>query len=588
MERDRAKLLQQTFAELNSAFAGQARRAHGSQPALAVNRVKVTFRDEPGEGSGVARSFYTSIAEALLANEKLPPLEPTTSSGASAGTTNGTGGAGAGTGAGASGAAGGAGNASGSGVRYSSGASRARTKDSARRTPARPSPRQPTAREPRRALSIEARPYSPQAAPGTEGAGYSGDRAGGHNEHLTLHQAQLGERLYPKVHSLHPTFAGKITGMLLELTPAQLLVLLASEDALRQKVREAMELIVMHPSEAILEDGSDLDVFSLSERGAVGGAGAGPSSAAAGTAQPADDSAPLFYSPGKRGYYSPRQGRATPERINAFRNVGRIIGLCLLQNELCPMFLNRHVLKYVLGRPVRFHDLAFFDPVVYESLRQLVVDAETGDSQSLFAALDLNFSLEMCEEEGGGCVELVPGGRDIEVTALNVYDYVRKYAQHRMVLSQEKALEAMRMGLLDVLPESVLEGLTAEDLRLLLNGVGDINVAALISYTSFNDESGEPPDRLARFKRWLWAIVDKMTHLERQDLVYFWTGSPALPASEEGFQPMPSVTIRPADDAHLPTANTCISRLYIPLYSSRHVLKHKLLLAIKTKNFGFV
>lgn len=70
--------------------------------------------------------------------------------------------------------------------------------------------------------------------------------------------------------------------------------------------------------------------------------------------------------------------------------------------------------------------------------------------------------------------------------------------------------------------------------------------------------------------------------------VYFWTGSPALPASEDGFQPMPSVTIRPADDAHLPTANTCISRLYIPLYSSRAVLRQKLLLAIKTKNFGFV
>jgi len=90
-----------------------------------------------------------------------------------------------------------------------------------------------------------------------------------------------------------------------------------------------------------------------------------------------------------------------------------------------------------------------------------------------------------------------------------------------------------------------------------------------------------------------------------QDLVYFWTGSPALPASEEGFQPMPSVTIRyflpiklvtmelnylsrPADDSHLPSANTCISRLYIPLYSSKQILKAKLLMAIKTKNFGFV
>lgn len=70
--------------------------------------------------------------------------------------------------------------------------------------------------------------------------------------------------------------------------------------------------------------------------------------------------------------------------------------------------------------------------------------------------------------------------------------------------------------------------------------------------------------------------------------VYFWTSSPALPASEEGFQPMPSITIRPADDEHLPTANTCISRLYIPLYSNKATLRAKLALAIKTKSFGFV
>lgn len=36
-----------------------------------------------------------------------------------------------------------------------------------------------------------------------------------------------------------------------------------------------------------------------------------------------EDNAPLFYSPGKRGFYSPRQGHASFDRINAFRNVGR-------------------------------------------------------------------------------------------------------------------------------------------------------------------------------------------------------------------------------------------------------------------------
>ena len=65
-----------------------------------------------------------------------------------------------------------------------------------------------------------------------------------------------------------------------------------------------------------------------------------------------------------------------PERLNAFRNVGRLMGLCLLQNELCPLFLNRHVIKFMLGRKCRFHDLAFFDPVIFESLRQLVIDSE--------------------------------------------------------------------------------------------------------------------------------------------------------------------------------------------------------------------
>lgn len=68
--------------------------------------------------------------------------------------------------------------------------------------------------------------------------------------------------MYPKVQLLRPTFASKITGMLLELTPAQLLMLLASEDALRQKVEEAMELILSHgqelASEALLGKHVDL------------------------------------------------------------------------------------------------------------------------------------------------------------------------------------------------------------------------------------------------------------------------------------------------------------------------------------------
>ncbi|XP_057195669.1 E3 ubiquitin-protein ligase UBR5 [Triplophysa rosa] len=438
-------------------------------------------------------------------------------------------------------------------------------------------------RDSRRQLSIDTRPFRPASE------GNPSDEP----EPLPAHRQALGERLYPRVHAMQPAFASKITGMLLELSPAQLLLLLASEDSLRARVEEAMELLITHGRENGADSILDLGLLDAPEKAQQENRKRHGSTRSVVDMElddpdDGDDNAPLFYQPGKRGFYSPRPGKNTEARLNCFRNIGRILGLCLLQNELCPITLNRHVIKVLLGRKVNWHDFAFFDPVMYESLRQLIRHSQTEEAEAVFAAMDLAFAIDLCKEEGSGQVELLTGGVNMPVTPLNVYEYVRRYAEHRMLVVAEQPLHAMRKGLLDVLPKNALEDLTAEDFRLLVNGCGEVNVQMLISFTSFNDESGENAEKLLQFKRWFWSIVEKMNMTERQDLVYFWTSSPSLPASEEGFQPMPSITIRPPDDQHLPTANTCISRLYVPLYSSKQILKQKLLLAIKTKNFGFV
>ncbi|XP_034475601.1 E3 ubiquitin-protein ligase hyd [Drosophila innubila] len=536
LERNRESLIIQTFKELNAQFGTQNRRA---QPPITFNRVKVTFKDEPGEGSGVARSFYTSISEALLASAKLPNLDSVQVGGTQ----------------------------SKYGVPFSS-ILRSRTVSGSSRDPPTLQRRGTgskilwrTARE-RKSLNVDARPYTP--------AINADNTADSSNDHLSVHLQQLGERLYPKIHSINSTHAPKVTGMLLEIPTPQLLSVLSSDETLRQKVNEAVEIITFKQK-------AEVNVQSQQKK-----------SPAALVEPIEDDNEPLFYSPGKRGFYTPRQGLATFERINAFRNIGRLIGLCLLQNELLPLFLQRHVLKYMLGRKIKFHDLAFFDPALYESFRQIIQNAPTKEGEENINRMELSFVIDLMKEEGCGNRELIPGGRDVPVTSSNIFEYIRRYTEYRLIKSQEKALEALKDGIFDVLPDNCMNSLTAEDLRLLLNGVGDINVSTLISYTNFNDESSEGPDKLLKFKRWFWSIVEKMNTLERQDLVYFWTGSPALPASEEGFQPLPSVTIRPADDSHLPTANTCISRLYIPLYSSKSILRGKMLMAIKSKNFGFV
>lgn len=43
--------------------------------------------------------------------------------------------------------------------------------------------------------------------------------------------------------------------------------------------------------------------------------------------------------------------------------------------------------------------------------------------------------------QGSEQVELITGGTDIEVTAQNVHDYVRRYAEYRMVKVAEKSLK---------------------------------------------------------------------------------------------------------------------------------------------------
>merc|ERR1719461_841507 len=58
-----------------------------------------------------------------------------------------------------------------------------------------------------------------------------------------VQKQMLGEKLFPAISKFQPELAGKITGMMLEMDNSELLILLESEQQLRNKVDEALKVL---------------------------------------------------------------------------------------------------------------------------------------------------------------------------------------------------------------------------------------------------------------------------------------------------------------------------------------------------------
>uniref|UniRef100_A0A3P9J7S9 Polyadenylate-binding protein n=1 Tax=Oryzias latipes TaxID=8090 RepID=A0A3P9J7S9_ORYLA len=70
---------------------------------------------------------------------------------------------------------------------------------------------------------------------------------------LQEQKQMLGERLFPLIQNMHPSLAGKITGMLLEIDNSELLHMLESPESLRSKVDEAVAVLQAHQAKEVAQ-----------------------------------------------------------------------------------------------------------------------------------------------------------------------------------------------------------------------------------------------------------------------------------------------------------------------------------------------
>jgi len=251
-----------------------------------------------------------------------------------------------------------------------------------------------------------------------------------------------------------------------------------------------------------------------------------------------------------------------PEQVQRYRQVGRLLGLSLLIDCRFPIIFYRHVYKFLLNRAVSLGDLTFYDKdealnsARYLHLAQLhKAGAEGGENGNVE---DYCFYFDKDD---------TASGVEVPVDAINFPAYIRWRTAKALTHGIKNELTAMRQGLLDVVPEESLQGLTAEDFQLLLSGrSGLIRMEDLRSHITFEDvrtSGGSEGDviTMEHFEACIWEVLEGFTDMERVQFVSFVIGTPVLDQKMQI-----KMKDAPATSADGPFARQCLQHILIPSY----------------------
>jgi E3 ubiquitin-protein ligase EDD1 len=242
--------------------------------------------------------------------------------------------------------------------------------------------------------------------------------------------------------------------------------------------------------------------------------------------------------------------------------------------HICDELLQRRV----SDTHIQLERLRETDPIAANSLSQLL-----SLPPHALEALDLTF--EWRDKE------LMTGGRSIKVEPKNVGKFVSKVLSSRDTASETSHLAK---GFKSVLNANTLKYITPEELKYIILGDEDINVAMWKKHSIVSYDGGIMGNT-QQVDGWFWSVVEEMSSEEKKDLLGFWSGSRVPPlmlfdpeallrADEEGRW---SLTYTPDQVTSLPSVSVCNRHMTVPMYTSREQLKTNLLTAIRYGAQGY-
>ena len=229
---------------------------------------------------------------------------------------------------------------------------------------------------------------------------------------------------------------------------------------------------------------------------------------------------------------NPNSGICSEDHLVWFRFIGRIAGMAAFHKKLINAFFIRPFYSMMLGKKIQLADMESVDIEFFNSLCW-IRDNNPEDLCLTFEVDDNVFGEQVSKE-------LIPGGKDIDVTENNKMEYIGRVIHWRFVQRVKDQMDAFLAGFHEVIlhntlhivngffskviPADSIKTFDEGELELLLGGIGSINVKDWRDHTEYKKYT--PEDAAIQ---WFWRLVLSFGDEMRSRLLQFVTGTSRVP-----------------------------------------------------------
>lgn len=209
-----------------------------------------------------------------------------------------------------------------------------------------------------------------------------------------------------------------------------------------------------------------------------------------------------------------------PEHLNYFKFIGRVVGLAIFHRRFLDAFFIGALYKMVLGKAVALADMEGVDADFHRSLQWMLDnDISGGILEQTFSTEDERFGVLTVED-------LIPNGRNIDVTNENKKEYVDLMVKWRIEKRIAEQFQAFKEGFQELIPHDLINVFDERELELLIGGIAEIDVDDWKKHTDYRGYT-ESDEVIQQF----WQTVRSWDGEQKSRLLQFTTGTSRIPVN---------------------------------------------------------